>query len=552
MTASKGLRFSDLIFKPEWEYHPEKDVLYRIGCIPGKLLYTAIHGSPTTTESVSEACILLEKVMKENRLINIPYMIADYSKAGETSIHIRQAYAKEIRRITIETENSNVIQFIAGANTFNKIAIRIFSAFIRRKIIFVSTAEEAFQKIDDFSSFDLDSSDSITVRKSDLDEISHFFGTMLLNQDYYPDQKKVSKENPLSYLAESLELIKLDLEELKENEKRIEQQRLTESETARLALAESEKKYALLAQSARELLNFTTTQQMYEYTASKLHEMLEEQAIVAIVQYDQSCNRWKMNAIKGLGEKSLAASKLLGFDVEKLEGDILPEYNEALMCGKLIDIDIDFGKFFANTLTKAIENGIKKLFSIEKVYCIALQENQQIYGNITLIPRNDLQINREVIEAFTAQASAFLNRIKATEALNEAREVAEKASAAKNEFLAVVSHELRTPLNGVIGFTELLLNGKLTPEQRQYVQLANLSGHNLLKIIEDILNLTTIESAAFELENEKTDIIELIQQSYDIIKPTADKKGLRFQLMLEEDLPQYVMYRQRKVYSNSL
>jgi len=123
--------------------------------------------------------------------------------------------------------------------------------------------------------------------------------------------------------------------------------------------------------------------------------------------------------------------------------------------------------------------------------------------------------------------------------LRVAKTLAEQANKAKSEFLANMSHEIRTPLNGVIGFTELLQSTPLTAVQFQYVKNANASGRNLLGIINDILDFSKIEAGMMELEIIKTDIIDLLNQSADIIKFSADKKKLELLLNIAPNIPRY-------------
>ncbi len=158
------------------------------------------------------------------------------------------------------------------------------------------------------------------------------------------------------------------------------------------------------------------------------------------------------------------------------------------------------------------------------------------------------KLRKELVESKnTGLEKEIISRIAVEKELKKAKEQAESANDAKSIFLANMSHELRTPLNGIIGMTELLSEAKTEQERKELIPIVLQSSYTLLTIINEILDLSKIESGKMEIEKNKFELEEALSPSLKSLAMRAQESGIQFYWYVDPEIPKCLIGDQNKL-----
>ena len=181
------------------------------------------------------------------------------------------------------------------------------------------------------------------------------------------------------------------------------------------------------------------------------------------------------------------------------------------------------------SLDNKVDQYLKNLIHDSCPLRIAKEYPYQKEDGSTIWLRNDATL--EIKDSVHQLIGSCIN-ITETKEMEAEKNTAIDATRVKSEFLAHMSHEIRTPINGVLGLNSLLLKTSLNEEQKYYVELIHKSASSLLEIINDILDISKIESGKLELEMREFNLHKFLNETLEVMEIQAKQKGLKFNVEL--------------------
>lgn len=294
---------------------------------------------------------------------------------------------------------------------------------------------------------------------------------------------------------------------------------------------EKDKKYQRdllwLSQSATKFLTLETEDAIYDYIGKTLSYWIEN-AVFVVNKVNESNDTVTVKNVYGISNNTLnKAINILGINPVGRSYPFVDNLKNLYRQNRIVKFegglnDFSFG-YFSGFLLKQIE----RVFGIEQIYTIGLKRHNHWYAIIHIFKTKTPELNeKNLLETFLNQASIVLQRKQIEQQWLRAKEEAEQSNRLKTAFLSNMSHEIRSPLNIIMGYSQMLEDHSISPDEKMnYIDSIKNSSEKLMHVIDDIILISKIETGQLELEKETFNMNDLLNNIFYEYNELANEKG---------------------------
>ena len=476
-------------------------------------------------------------------LLGMGYMLLEFTNVSKLSANIIEKHQPITRSASNALESSK-----SAANHLHKFLLNSDKAEITKYSLSIKKIEEDLKILSAYTG-------TLELRKDDIDRANFVISELNLQvKEIEKYNKSYEKNHPVINLA-STELYPLAYEYLgmintiiSENEnsnlsKKVLLQ-LTEMRHSWTQMI-SALRITLVTRQDRELINVKSYADINELQIERLKKMKLDLGVESIDDLDKVRKKYLLKLdglIKALN------TKIWRMDANVMTTRVMPLFDEldsyfkrltniklgqAEKADKLLAEKIQVAQYTYITL---ILLGLIVAFAISSFITHSLRKPLKQLVNATKeVARGNLQqeikVNGHDEIAYLSRAfNEMVNNLYISQhALTTARDIAEHANTAKSQFLTRMSHELRTPLNAILGFAQLLeMTTAKHPDSAEYEYVENIltSGWHLLGLVEEVLDLSQIETNTTLIHKEDTDVLPFLKECIEIVRPMVDDHHL--------------------------